>query len=183
MNDMVESVWTDFHPRLQRFVYNRVPDPQAADDVLQEVYLKIHTHIDSLRDSDRMQAWLYQITRNTIHDYYRSQRPLDEISDDIAAPELPDPTDDIMTQLTESIRSMIYFLPDEYREALILTEIEGLTQKELAERLGISVSGAKSRVQRGRRQLRALLHACCQFQFDRHGAVIDYYPHDRCCSG
>jgi RNA polymerase sigma-70 factor (ECF subfamily) len=71
---------------------------------------------------------------------------------------------------------MIYSLPEPYRDAVVLTELEGLTQRELANRLGISLSGAKSRVQRGRAQLKQMLDECCTFEFDRRGKVIDCTP-------
>ena len=70
---------------------------------------------------------------------------------------------------------MIAALPDPYREALILSEYQGLSQKDVADRLGISLSGAKSRVQRARRQLREMFLACCHFEMDRRGRILDYY--------
>jgi RNA polymerase sigma-70 factor (ECF subfamily) len=89
--------------------------------------------------------------------------------------ELPE-DDEEMEGLKMAFRRMIYSLSEPYRDALVLTEFEGLTQKELAERLGISLSGAKSRVQRGREQLKVMLHECCTFEFDRRGRVIDCTP-------
>ena len=77
---------------------------------------------------------------------------------------------------------MIELLPEDYREAILLTEYHGLTQQQMAERLGISLPAAKSRVQRGKKLLRELLLACCHFQFDRQGKVIDYYPRCQCCA-
>jgi len=68
-------------------------------------------------------------------------------------------------------------LPEPYRKALVLTELEGLTQQELADKVGISLSGAKSWVQRGRQQLKEMLTECCAFEFDRRGGVIDCTPH------
>lgn len=182
MDTPVETIWNQFNTPLERFVRKRLPDPQAADDVLQEVYLKIHTHVHTLRDEDRLQAWVYQIARNAVYDYYRGQRPADEISDALPDPDSLDVSDDITERLAASVRLMIELLPDDYREALLLTEFEGLTQRQLAERLGISLSGAKSRVQRGRKMLHEMLLACCHFEFDRLGKVIDYYPHCACCS-
>ncbi len=181
MTTSVEAVWNTFNTRLERFIYNRVDDRQLAEDLLQDVYLKIHTHIDTLRDDNRLQSWVYQIARNVVYDYYRSRKNLDEITDTITAQDFVETTDDITARLAESIRAMMEYLPEEYREALILTDYEGLTQKQLAERLGISLSGAKSRVQRGRKLLRGLLLACCHFEFDRLGKVIDYYPRCQCC--
>ncbi len=71
---------------------------------------------------------------------------------------------------------MIYSLPDQYREAVVLTEFDGLTQQQLADRLGITLSGAKSRVQRGRAHSKQMLDECCNFEFDRRGMVIDCTP-------
>jgi RNA polymerase sigma factor (sigma-70 family) len=72
----VEGVYESFHTGLRRFVLTKVSDPAAADDILQDVYLRIHTHIDSLRDCGRLQSWVYQIARNAIIDYYRGRRPM-----------------------------------------------------------------------------------------------------------
>jgi RNA polymerase sigma-70 factor (ECF subfamily) len=177
----IDTLWTTLNTPLERFIRSRVPDAQTADDLLQDVYIKIHTHLDGVRDEERLRAWVYQIARNVIHDYYRSHKPTDELPDALIQVE-DDDDEDITEQLAISVRGMIDLLPAEYREALILTEIDGLTQAELAARLGISVSGAKSRVQRGRKLLRALLYECCHFEFDRQGKVIDYYPRCNECA-
>jgi RNA polymerase sigma-70 factor (ECF subfamily) len=182
MNVSIESVWETFNTPLEKFVRRRLPDRQTADDVLQEVYLKIHGHLDGVRDEERLSAWVYQVARNTITDYYRAQKPIVEM--DEAIPDEPaDANEAFAAQLAASVRRMADALPEPYREALLLAEYEGLTQREVAERLGISLSGAKSRVQRGRKLLREMLLACCHFEFDRLGRVIDYYPRCACCSG
>ncbi len=181
MDAPVELIWNTFNSGLERFIRSKVEDRQTAEDLLQDVYLKIHRNIGTLRDQDRVQAWVYQIARNAIHDYYRSTRaPVDELPEDLI--ELPEENDEITDRLAHSVRAMIDEMPDDYREALLLTELGGLTQQELADRLGISLSGAKSRVQRGRKLLREMLLSCCHFEFDRLGKVIDYYPHCQCCS-
>jgi RNA polymerase sigma-70 factor (ECF subfamily) len=182
MNTSVEAVWTTFNTPLERFIRRRVPDQQVAEDVLQDVYVKIHTRLETVRDDDRLSAWVYQIARNAITDYYRARKPVDEINEMVAAPDDEEEVDEITARTADMVRSMMAYLPAEYREALLLTDYEGLTQKELAERLGLSLPGAKSRVQRGRKLLRELLLACCHFEFDRLGKVIDYYPHCQCCA-
>ncbi|HKF37839.1 MAG TPA: RNA polymerase sigma factor SigZ [Ktedonobacteraceae bacterium] len=144
---------------------------------LQDVFLKIHTHIDTLREADKLQSWIYQIARNAIHDYYRMHQTALELPEMSYMPD--DRFDDVVSELIPCIQHMIDDLPADYRQALILTEYEGLTQKELAERLGISLSGAKSRVQRAREKLKIMLLNCCHFEFDRLGRVINYWPH--CC--
>src|SRR6266568_2402510 len=95
---------------------------------------------------------------------------------------VPDePFDDVVSDLVPYVKKLVDNLPHDYRQALILTEYEGLTQRELAERLGISISGAKSRVQRAREKVKLMLLKCCHFQFDRLGRIIDYEPNCACC--
>ena len=97
--------------------------------------------------------------------------------------ETDDPELEHAEPLREAFRKMIFSLPEPYRQALVLTEFEGLTQKELASRLGISLSGAKSRVQRGREKLKQDLLECCRFEFDRRGKVIECEPRQSdCCT-
>lgn len=83
--------------------------------------------------------------------------------------------------LKPAVEQMLQSLPEPYREALRLTEYDGLTQAEAAERLGISLSGAKSRVQRAREKLRQMLLECCHLEFDRRGKIIECQPRCACC--
>lgn len=168
------TIWTGFAERLKQFIRARVSDDASADDILQDVFLKIHSRLETLEDPAKLEGWIYLITRNAIIDFYRKRKPTSEIPETLPA-ELPE-NDRDLEQLTTAFSRMIQNLPEPYREALVLTEFEGLTQKELAEKLGISLSGAKSRVQRGRAQLKNMLHACCTFEFDRRGRVIECNP-------
>jgi RNA polymerase sigma-70 factor (ECF subfamily) len=176
-----EKVWRDFSDRLRGFIGRRISAEEDVDDVLSEVFVKIHTSIDRLEDETRLAPWVFQITRNTLTDHYRRPRPAGASLDGVEAPASDDGTDDAEGLIAASLREMVDRLPARYREALILTEFEGLTQAEMAGRLGLSVSGAKSRVQRARAMLRDELLACCHFEFDRRGGVIDYQPRPRCC--
>jgi RNA polymerase sigma-70 factor (ECF subfamily) len=178
-----EQVWETFHVPLQQFIRRRVSDETAAEDLLQDVLLDIHQHIDTLRDVKKLESWIYQVTRNAIIDYYRSTRAtttLEEPEVSRLPEELPD--EDIVTELLPCVRAMVLSLPAQDRQALILTEYQGLPQKELAARLGLSISGAKSRVQRAREKLKQQLLACCHFELDRRGHIIDYQPRCVCCS-
>jgi RNA polymerase sigma-70 factor, ECF subfamily len=83
--------------------------------------------------------------------------------------------------LLPCVRATVLALPEQDRQALILTEYQGLTQKELGERLGLSFSGAKSRVQRAREKLKQELLACCHFELDRRRHILDYQPRCDCC--
>ncbi len=206
----IENVWQQFHLKLKSFINSKVHDNSIADDMLQEVFIRIHTNIHTLKDETRLQSWIYQITRNVITDYYRkaAQQRIVPFSgntssgeQEYAQPERSEPgygitlqthlpgsfvfpeagSDDTMAEAVEDMIKMMKALPPEYCEALCLTELEGLSQKEYAERAGLSWSGAKSRVQRARKILRDMLMRCCHYQFDRYGTVIGIYPAHCCC--
>ena len=172
------TIWDQYCCRLLAFIWGRVTDESQAEDILQEVFIRVHRHLCCLPPAEKMEGWIYQIARNLIIDYYRQRREIFELPSDLPAEiELQEP--DAESDLAGSLRGMIDEMPEPYREALALTEYQGLTQVELANKLGISVSGAKSRVQRAREKLRDLILACCHLELDRHGRVIDYY--ERCC--
>lgn len=185
-----EQMWEAFHTPLHLFIRRRVSDETMAEDLLQEVFLKVHQHAESLKDVKRLESWIYQITRNIIIDYYRRQRQMMASLDLVGMLDLPEelPDDDVVSELLPCVRVMVQNLPAQDRQALVLTEYQGLTQKELGERLGLSFSGAKSRVQRARERLRQQLLECCHFELDRRGHILDYQPRcvscmqDTCCA-
>lgn len=176
-----EQVWHVFHTPLLQFIRTRVADDSSAEDILQEVLLKLHRE---LKDVKKLESWVYQITRHTIIDCYRSKEQpkasLDATEVLGLAEDLPD--DDVITDLFPAVRAMVKSLPEQDRQALVLTEFQGLTQKEYGERLGLSFSGAKSRVQRAREKLKQQLLECRHVEWDRRGGVIDYQPQCQCCS-
>ena len=105
--------------------------------------------------------------------------PWQEIPEEASIPETSENT--ALMELAECIRPMVERLSRTHREAMVLSELEGLTQKEVAERLGVSLSGAKSRVQRGRAKLKELMMDCCHIEFDHLGSVIGYDPKNKRC--
>ena len=176
-----EHIWNTFNTQLKGFILKRVTDEDRAEDILQDVFLKIHTHIHTVRDEEKLVGWMYQIARNAIYDSYRQQHNVFTAlgEEDALAEDMPE--ESIIAELLPCITEMVNRLPADYKQALVLTEYEGLSQKQLSERLGISYSGAKSRVQRAREKLKAMLLDCCHFQFDRLGSIIDYQPRLACC--
>lgn len=149
-------------------------DPASAEDILQDVFVRIQKQLGRLRDPAKLQGWLYLIARNAIIDHYRTRKERVEVPESLPAESNGDEHE--LEELKAAFRRMIYGLSEPYREALLLTEFDDLTQQQLAERVGISLSGAKSRVQRGREQLKQMLEDCCSFEFDRRGKVIGCEP-------
>lgn len=170
---MVEHIWRTYHKQLLSFIRKRVSDSALAEDLLQEVFIKIHNNIDTLQEGKKIKAWLFQITRNVIIDHYRRCENHEDA--DIQVLEMEDENDaNAMADIQTCIVPMIKSLPEDYRDALLLSELNGLSQKELSEKLHISYSAAKSRVQRGRNLLKEALSKCCSFQKDSKGRIIDY---------
>jgi RNA polymerase sigma-70 factor, ECF subfamily len=174
------EIWRRYYDRLLLFVRSRVSDPEEARDILQETFLRVHTGICCMQEWEVMEKLVYRIARNLIIDSYRRARPTEGLDEDIASDYgLPELELDPAAALAFSLRETVGELPEPYRGALVLTEYEGLTQAELAEREGITLSAAKSRVQRGRAKLKELLLECCHFELDALGGIIDY--RERCC--
>jgi len=184
-----EAIWRDLHGPLLAFIARRVADPASAEDILQEVMLSIHRHSGDLADDSTVGGWVHQIARNAIIDNYRRaaarrERPAGAPMDlEQPAPLPPEPgTAELRTELAACLEPLLARLPVSYREALRLTELGGLTQAEAAIAVGLSTSGMKTRVQRARRQLKALFVDCCQIELDRRGGIIDYQPHGAGCN-
>jgi RNA polymerase sigma-70 factor, ECF subfamily len=178
-------LWSEFHRPLGAFLARRVRRDADVDDLLQEVFVRIHRRIDTLAQAERVDAWIFQIARNALIDFERvratrndARQPRTEEIEAMAVP-VPEPEEG-QGELAACLRPMIATLPEPYREALRLTEIEGLTQAEAASRAGVSLSGMKSRVQRGRERLKTLILDCCHIELDARGGVMDCQPRCTC---
>ncbi len=188
-----QDIWAEFGHRLRAFIARRVDSDADADDILQEVFLRIHRHAGAVERSERLTSWLFQVTRNAITDYYRApvrrELPTGDPYDlegecEVLAggSDASDAEPAAHSELATCLRPMIDRLPPLYREAVTLVDLLGLPQKEAAARAGLSLSGMKSRVQRGRQALGDLMQECCQVELDAGGRVSDYQPRGSGCA-
>lgn len=173
MNQEITTLWEKFRKELKVFVLNKIRNPADAEDLLQDVFVKIISNIDKINQAHNLRQYLYGIVRNTVNDYFRNQKnnskipePLEFISEDEAQ--------SLNETIAENcLKPFIDTLPLKYREALWMAEFDEVSQKDLAGVLNISYSGAKSRVQRGREKLKELLLNCCAYQSDKYGNLLD----------
>jgi len=162
MSNEIEEIWKRISAGLKAFISSRVNDNIAVDDILQDVFIKIHTKIDSLNDKERRLKKLEKTTG-----------PLIDLSDNSL--------EHSMNEAIEDMIRMMDDMPAEYCEALCNTEIFGVSQKEYAKKVGISYTAAKSRVQRARKMLKDTMMKCCHYQFDKYGTIVDFHPITCCC--
>lgn len=180
-----QGVWEDFHGRLRAFVSRRVKQPADAEDVVQEIFLHIHRNLSTVRDEARLPAWIFKIARNAIVDYFRKNaRPTETLAEDFDLPALteePETDYTALNELAHCLEPMIEALPESYRRAIRLTELSGLAQSEAAKQTGLSVSGMKTRVQRGRRKLKTMLLQCCEIELDNRHGIVAYQRRNGGC--
>lgn len=185
MNETPRSMesWREVEGRLRSFVARRVASTADVDDVLQEVFLRLQRGLDSLRDDERLAPWLFSIARNVVTDHHRrAARERPGTDDELELPAEPeaDPRR-LEDELTSCVARFVTQLPEAHREAITLVELEGISQKDAAEMLGISHSGMKSRVQRGRAELKRMFESACALELDARRKVIACEP--RACGG
>jgi len=178
---MIEDLWETYYGELLSFIRKRVSDPSLAEDILHEVFIKAHSKYDHLQNLDKARAWLYQISRNAIIDHYRQSTSYESIELNGNTVNLSS-SDEKSFEVSSCVLPKIYTLPENYKEALYLSEIKGMSQKQVAENLDLSYTATKSRVQRGRNLLKEALKQCCQVHHNSRGEIVDIVKKMECCS-
>ena len=168
----VEKVVTQYQTSLRAFLLSRVRDPSDVDDVLQEILLKTFRNLHTLKSEEKIKPWLFQIAKNEIIDHYRRKKR----GMTIEAKDLwyDDPVETQAHAFENCVEPFLKALPSEAGDLLRAIEIHGVSQKECAERLGISYSTLKSRVQASRKQLRQLFDQFCDIAFAADGSILNY---------
>jgi RNA polymerase sigma-70 factor (ECF subfamily) len=185
-NATVARSWSETLERLRRYIASRIDDPEAAADLAQDVVAR-SLAADALERAADLNGWLFRSAQNAIVDHYRTRRVHQGLGETIAEmpePESIDPGPNQATrELARCLQPLIEQLPAKYRDALVAVDLDGRTHHEAAAELGLSTSGMKSRVQRGRRQLRELLADCCTVHLDQSGGIRAYAPASGADSG
>lgn len=165
MNEIVH----DYYDYIHHFIAKKVGRKEEIEDLTQEVMFRLVTSCVQSSEIKNIKAWLFQVARNVIYSYYQSNKiDTDSIVDENAFLEEEEEKFDT----ADYIISMIDLLPEEYAKALKWADIDGISQKEIAEKLGIGLSAAKMRVQRARKKLLELFYQCCDIEYDAQGNFI-----------
>ena len=171
--------WQDFQTSLCAYVSRRV-EAGAVEDVVGDILLLLVRHRDRLAVADEPAAWVFRVAANAIADHHRRRaaeaRALTQYAAEIEQNGSASSDASNAAEIAACLTPVIRNLPQPYAEALLLTDIAGLNQTEAAARLGLSTSGMKSRVQRGRSKLKQAILRCCAVALDCRGEVIDCEP-------
>lgn len=168
----IALAYKDLRQALLGFLRNKVGDNNVAEDLLHEVFLKAISAIERGDSPSNLTGWLYTIAKNSVIDYYRTQRPTDPLPEELASPQ---PEDNLVEQdLARCLKPLTASLPPLYRNTLNATDFGGQTMQVLADQEGVSLSAIKSRASRGRRMLKRSLLTCCQVDVSQSGQVLDF---------
>ncbi|QMU62178.1 MAG: sigma-70 family RNA polymerase sigma factor [Gammaproteobacteria bacterium] len=178
----LDTTWDELRSKLTRYVRSKV-DVDVSEDLVHDILLRVLQNEEALSNADNPLAWMYSIAKNRITDHYRKQSMINTKNEIVDSESMPDSVDH---DFAKCLRPLSDRLEPKYKEALLLADFNEIKQSVAAERIGISISGMKSRVQRGRAKLKEELLACCAVEKDRFGNVIDYKRKDRsnkdqCC--
>jgi len=180
--DTMLDIWHELGEQVRRFVGSRVRDPATADDLAQDVMLKVQANLGTFPPEEKLPAWVLAVARNAVIDYYRARavRDHDNLADaDMVAAAGEDERQETLRDLAPCLMRMVERLPEPYRAAMKLADFDGQSQQEVADRAGISLSGAKSRIQRARQMLREMVEDCCRIERDRRGNAFDFETTER----
>lgn len=176
--ELVAPVFRQYERELLGYIEKRLKDSEESEEVLHQILMKIYKHCEKLPHIRNTRAWLYQMTRNAMCDYFRENQRRQDLN---TITEVREESDDSFVQSLEPlIPAMIRMLPDAYGIPLRMSDLEGVPQKEIARRLGLSLSGTKSRIQRGREKLKALFFECCYLELDQRGVPVSFTVKAHC---
>ncbi len=175
----------DYRPQIRRHLLAMAHDPELAEDLTQETYARAFAQLDSLRDRQAGLAWLYRIATNTALDRFRRKVPATVTLDDgtVAEVEAIGARDERpgislieealeRSEMSACIQSYLQGLPDDYRVAILLHDVNGLTNPEVASVVDCSLATAKIRVHRAHQRLREVLKGACEFHLDDRGVLV-----------
>ncbi len=186
-NRRLTDLWSSYGNPIRGYILSLTRDPAEADDLTQETFLRAIRKLDTLHDDTKLSAWLYRIATNICHDRYRQiSRRRESVSLDTSAdensgsmePTIADIDNPGLDQLLERsemsgcVQRYMEELPDSYRAVILLHDLEGMTNDEIAKMLGCSLGSVKIRLHRARAKLKSALENGCAFSTDKRGVFV-----------
>ena len=163
-----QQVWTKNSDDVKRFIISKVKDTTLADDILQDTFIKVHTKLHTLKDITKLKSWIFTIARNSMMDYFKSINQTFELANFESETNIEEQTH---TE-KDCLNGILQSLPKKYRDPLFLSDIKGLKQQEVAEKLNQSLPTTKSQIQRARKLIAKGFIDCCGFVINEEGKLV-----------
>lgn len=179
-------IWDEFNGKLLNYIRSMVSNEHDAEDILQNVFIKIYNNVDQLDEPSAIQAWIFRIAKNTVIDFYKKKKDVSfEPEKFLNISEELEEDDNLNKEITECMKNMIFTLPEKYKQVYDMYENQEMKHKEIAQELDISVSNSKVRLKRAKSIFKDMLVDCCDFEVDSYGNIIEYHQKKDCggCSG
>lgn len=159
------TIWDTLSSEIYFFILKKLKNKDAAHEILQNSFLKIHQNIHQLKDTEKVRAWAFQIVRNEISNHFKDQsRNFHNVNFEL----LKKP--DSYTEFCCFDR-FVSNLPKEFNEVIELVYIKGKKQVEVAYLLGISLANVKARIRRAKSILKINFNECCKFKLNEEGKL------------
>jgi len=168
---IIDKAWLEYKKQLLGYIRAKVDTPEDAEDILNDVFTTLVTVVSVNNAPGNIGPWLYHVTKNRIVDYYRSKKRFEQLPEELAQEY---PQTDAIKSISKCILPMTRALPENYQQALMLSDIEGYKYKDVATELGLTLSAVKSRILRGRKILYGSILACCEIKHSKTGKIVDY---------
>lgn len=159
------EVWDKYGQEVYFFILKKVNEKSASNDIFQNSFLKVHGSLHQLKDEEKLRAWVFQITRNEIANYFNKESSYKDVVTQAST------NDTLPSENICCFDRFIDELPDSYKEVIELTYIAGKKQEEVAEELGISLANVKARIRRSKAMLKERFQECCKYEMDEQGKL------------
>ena len=163
-----QYIWEKYHQDIKQFVLSKVKDEHLANDLVQDIFIKIHTKLDTLKDKNKLKSWIFSTANYAVIDYFRSKKKPGEIYS--PKEDTEDEQDEHHTR--DCLYGIIKRLPKKYRDPLFLADIKGMKQADVAKQLKMQLPTTKSRIQRARKLIAEGYMACCDFKMNQKGLLV-----------
>ena len=165
-----------FYERVRKFILASVRDESAADDLVQEAFMRIQQNLDSVRDPGKVSSWVFRIAHNLCRDHFRTQKRSsshEEIHEGlINLQETPLEKRMEQGEMSQCVQNQLNLLPESLRSVLILSDVVEFNQQEIADILGLTVENVKVRLHRARKKFNAVLKEKCAFELDERNILV-----------
>ncbi len=171
-----QNVWNSYSDSLYFFILKKVKNKETANDIFQEAFFKIHKNLPKLNNKEKLRAWIFQIARNEIANYYHKEAVYTE------KPITEEKAEQHEYQHICCFNNFINELPNDYKQVIELVYIKGHTQKQTANILAISLPNVKAKIRRAKSMLKKRFNECCKYEFDKNGLLTGESNCARCAS-